>query len=200
MSTFLDSQVDPAIVGRARKGDMKAHEVLYRTYSVPVYTLARRMLQQDAMADEILQETFVEVLSKISAFKGEAPVGAWIRRIAVNKCLMQLRSAWHQRGEFLDDRPGGPDALAAERGAWSDSERLGSQMDLEQALARLHPRSRAVVWLYDVEGYTHAEIAQLMGQTVSFSKSQLSRAHERLQQLLQQENGPEPCMQVSNSY
>ena len=82
----------------------------------------------------------------------------------------------------------------------SDSERLGSQMDLEQALARLHPRSRAVVWLYDVEGYTHAEIAQLMGQTVSFSKSQLSRAHERLQQLLQQENGPEPCMQVSNSY
>lgn len=200
MSTFLDSHVDPAIVARARKGDLKAHEILYRTYGAPVYSLARRMMQQEAAAEEILQETFVEVLANISGFKGEAPVGAWIRRIAVNKCLMQLRSAWHRHGESLDGRPGWADAMDADPGGLPESERLGSQMDLEQALAQLPSTSRAVVWLYDVEGYTHPEIAEMMGKSVSFSKSQLSRAHERLQGLLGQQQESGSCMQVSNNF
>ena len=53
-------------------------------------------------------------------------------------------------------------------------------MDLESALQRLPETSRAVVWLHDVEGYTHEDIAEMMGKTVSFSKSQLARAHLRL--------------------
>jgi RNA polymerase sigma-70 factor (ECF subfamily) len=58
------------------------------------------------------------------------------------------------------------------------------RMDLEAALERLPERSRAVVWLHDVEGYTHEEIAELMGMTTSFSKSQLARAHDRLRRWL----------------
>ena len=54
--------------------------------------------------------------------------------------------------------------------------------------------SRTVVWLYDVEGYTHKEIGALMGKTTSFSKSQLARAHKRLRELLDDRNGQEPCM------
>jgi RNA polymerase sigma-70 factor (ECF subfamily) len=54
------------------------------------------------------------------------------------------------------------------------------RMDLEAALDRLSPTSRAVVWLHDVEGYTHEEIAGMKDRTVSFSKSQLARAHARL--------------------
>ena len=60
-------------------------------------------------------------------------------------------------------------------------------MDLDAALGDLPPVSRAVVWLHDVEGYTHKEIAGLMGKTESFSKSQLSRAYQRLRPLLDAE-------------
>ncbi len=61
------------------------------------------------------------------------------------------------------------------------------RMDLEAALERLPDVSRAVVWLHDVEGYTHAEIGEMMGKTTSFSKSQLARAHERLRRWLGEE-------------
>jgi RNA polymerase sigma-70 factor (ECF subfamily) len=60
-------------------------------------------------------------------------------------------------------------------------------MDLEAALARLGDTARAVVWLHDVEGFTHEEIAGQMGKTVSFSKSQLARAHQRLRLWLGEE-------------
>jgi RNA polymerase sigma-70 factor (ECF subfamily) len=68
--------------------------------------------------------------------------------------------------------------------------------DLAAAFAELKPLSRSVVWLHDVEGYTHDEIAQLMGKTKSFSKSQLARAHERLRALLDEpssQNGHDIC-------
>jgi RNA polymerase sigma-70 factor (ECF subfamily) len=74
-------------------------------------------------------------------------------------------------------------------------------VDLEKALASLSPVSRAVVWLHDVEGYTHNEIGRLMGKSGSFSKSQLARAHLRLQVLLESSKGyAQPCMQLSNNY
>jgi RNA polymerase sigma factor (sigma-70 family) len=63
------------------------------------------------------------------------------------------------------------------------------RMDLEAALERLSETSRAVIWLHDVEGYTHDEIAQMMGKTPSFSKSQLARAHQRLRRWLGEEVG-----------
>ena len=68
-------------------------------------------------------------------------------------------------------------------------------------MARLEPISRAVVWLHDVEGYTHAEIGRLLGKSSSFSKSQLARTHRRLQALLDNnEECIQPCMQLSNNY
>jgi RNA polymerase sigma-70 factor (ECF subfamily) len=69
------------------------------------------------------------------------------------------------------------------------SEKPEQAIDLDAALAALPPVSRAVVWLHDVEGFTHKEIATLMGRTESFSKSQLSRAYQRLRPMLQSENG-----------
>jgi RNA polymerase sigma-70 factor (ECF subfamily) len=71
--------------------------------------------------------------------------------------------------------------------------------DLERALASLPALSRTVVWLHDVEGYTHAEIGRLLGYTTSFSKSQLARAHLRLRELLDPPDESLPCMPVSTN-
>jgi len=182
MSRFADIDMDPAIVRRAAGGDPKAHEIIYRAYCSPVYSLCLRLTRDPAQAEDLLQETFIEVIRSIGAFRGEAALGSWIRRIAVTKALMFLRSAWHSRGQGLDDNwddvtPGRADGLGVTR--YPDE-----AMDLDAALANLPPVSRTVVWLHDVEGYTHGEIGQLLGRTASFSKSQLSRAYQRLRPLL----------------
>lgn len=201
MAIFSDAAVDPLILARARRGDIKAHEILYRTYGRAVYTLARRLVFEDAIADDILQETFVEVISKIDGFRGNGSFAGWLRRIAVNKCLMHLRSAWHRRSQPLDLHGEiAPEPAEIHRSGNPAPETVQQQLVLDAALAKLPAKARAVVWLHDVEGYTHGEIGQMMGKTASFSKSQLARAHEKLRDLLTIADENESCMQISNSY
>ncbi len=183
--------VDPTIVAGAQRGDRAAHARLFEVYSPMVYTVARRILISPALAEDALQGTFVEVLRKIQTYRGDANVGFWIKRIAVNKCLMHLRSSWISRRVDIEV----PDIPCPRSGG----EQADRQIALEAALAKISPTARAVVWLHDVEGYTHKEIARLMGRTTSFSKSQLARAHERLRGYLEGdsiEDGSEICTPV----
>ncbi|NIV18195.1 MAG: hypothetical protein GWN47_07215, partial [Woeseiaceae bacterium] len=79
MSKFADIRIDPAIVRRAARGDAKAHEIIYRAYSAAVYSVCLRFTRIPAQAEDLLQETFMEVIRSIGNFRGEAPLGAWIR-------------------------------------------------------------------------------------------------------------------------
>jgi len=178
-------QIDPAIVRRAARGDAKAHEIIYRAFSAPVYSVCLRFTRVPAHAEDLLQDTFMEVIRSVPKFRGEAPLGMWIRRIAISKALMFLRSAWHSRGQSLDDD--WEEMTFENRGLPLNSARQDQAMDLEVALANLPEVSRTVVWLHDVEGFTHKEIADFMGKTESFSKSQLSRAYQRLRPMLDAE-------------
>jgi RNA polymerase sigma-70 factor (ECF subfamily) len=184
MSKFADIEIDPGIVKRAARGDVRAHEILYRAYGSSVYSICLRFTRVPAHAEDLTQETFVEVIRSIRRFRNEAPIGIWIRRIAVSKALMFLRSAWHSRGQSLDDE--WEDAVT-DRADIGAAGRSDEAIDLDAALASLPAVSRAVVWLHDVEGFTHREIAELMGKTESFSKSQLSRAYQRLRPMLEAE-------------
>jgi RNA polymerase sigma factor (sigma-70 family) len=182
MSKFTDIQIASDIVKRATRGDARAHEIIYRAFSPLVYSICLRFTRVPANAEDLLQDTFVEVIRSIAAFRGEAPFGCWIRRIAVTKALMFLRSAWHSRGQSLDD-----DFEEVMAGGTESHGILGHPehaIDFDAALANLSSVSRTVVWLHDVEGFTHKEIAGLMGKSESFSKSQLSRAYQRLRHLL----------------
>lgn len=181
-SKFTDIDLQPEIIDRAARGDVKAHEIIYRSYATPVYSICLRFTRVPAQAEDLLQETFIEVMRSIGGFRGEAPLGAWIRRIAVSKALMFLRSAWHSRGRSLDDE--WDQSLTTDRDRQSMAARSESAMDLDAALGQLAPVARTVVWLHDVEGYTHREIGDLMGKTESFSKSQLARAYRHLRPLL----------------
>ncbi len=196
MAGFTDVRPDPAIIRRAQRGDMKAHEVLYASYSRPVYTLACRILERPALADEVLQDTAIEVIRKLNGVREPESFPGWVKRIAVNKCLSHLRSPWHKRGTPLERADGtrGVEPVAVDHAAGVEA-----RTDLEAALAELTPTARTVLWLYDVEGYTHAEIGQLMGKTTSFSKSQLARAHRRLREMLGDARGAEPCTHTSNN-
>ena len=112
------------------RGDRAAHAELYAAFAGPVFTLARRMLASKALAEDVLQETFVEVLCKIAGFRGEAEVGTWIKRIAINKCLMHVRSSWVSRRGPEGDEP------AAEHRSGA----LDQQLALERALDQVARR------------------------------------------------------------
>ncbi|MGB5492052.1 MAG: RNA polymerase sigma factor [Woeseiaceae bacterium] len=183
MSKFADIKIDPSIVKRAARGDARAHEIIYRSFATPVYSICLRFTKVPAHAEDLVQETFIEVMRSIARFRGEAALGSWIRRIAVTKALMFLRSAWTKRGQSLADD--WQDVTEGDVQAHGVSGHPDDAMDLDAALANLSDVARAVVWLHDVEGFTHKEIAGLMGKTESFSKSQLSRAYMRLRPMLE---------------
>jgi len=185
MARFTDILLDDSTVDAAREGRAEALEAVYAACAGAVYTLIRRMVGRQAVAEDLLQETFADVLQHIGGFEGRAPLAMWIRSIAVRRSLMYLRSPWHRSLEWLELRPEVLPAVA------SEETRLAAGGDLEHALAALPALARAVVWLHDVEGYTHAEIAAGLGRSVSFSKSQLSRAHARLRLAL--EPATQPC-------
>jgi RNA polymerase sigma-70 factor (ECF subfamily) len=180
MPRIADLSIPESIAAAARQGDARALEAVYRATAGPIYTLLRRLVRRPAIAEELLQETFVDVLEHIGAFEGRCPLAAWIRSIAVNRALMYLRSPWHRSLEWLDADPGRLEGLTSE----SPATAIGAEPGLDRALMRLPALARAVVWLHDVEGYTHAEIGTALGRTPSFSKTQLARAHARLRDLL----------------
>ena len=155
MESYLLADAE-SVVARARQGDETALEALYRAFEVPVYNLARRICRTKEDAEDVLQETFFEVCRSIGRYREEGSLWGWIRTIAASKALMRLR-----------------------RNKYRDTDELHDEL-----VGRLPEVSRAVVWLHDVEGYTHDEIAGMMGKTPSFSKSQLARAHARLRRWL----------------
>ena len=183
MTRICDIALPEAVVRSARAGDAAALEAVYSATAGPVFTLLRRLVRRPAIAEELLQETFVDVLEHIGAYEGRCPLPAWIRAIAVNRALMYLRSPWHRGLEWLDKDPGGADRLPGS----AQDPHAPLDAGLERALMKLPALSRAVVWLHDVEGLTHADIGFALGRTPSFSKSQLSRAHRRLRELLGRE-------------
>ena len=191
MSKFADIQIDPAIVKRAARGDARAHEIIYRAFAAPVYSLCLRFTKIPAQAEDLVQETFIEIMRSIPKFRGEAALGSWIRRIAVSKALMHLRSAWTARSQALADD--WHEVTPGDVSSHGVPAKPDEALDLDMALANLPETSRAVVWLHDVEGFTHKEIAALMGRSESFSKSQLSRAYQRLRPMLTVPEKDEQC-------
>jgi RNA polymerase sigma-70 factor (ECF subfamily) len=196
MSAFLDSDLPPDTVPRALAGAADAQEAIYRAFELPVRTLTRRLVPRAAQAEDLAQDVFVEVLQSLGQFDGRGSFAGWVRTITVRVCLMHLRSPWHRGVRWME---GLTPAESAAVPAGVAAAASGQLMDVERALARLGDTARAVVWLHDVEGYTHAEIGALLGGTASFSKSQLARAHLRLRELLEPDGVETSCMPVSTN-
>ncbi len=179
-------EVPASLLARARAGDRAAFEQLYRWFERPVFALALRICGSRNEADEVVQETMLKVLSSINRFRGDggSPFWGWLRQIAVNEALMQLRRDRRLASEvdgidtdaFVEDQSPPPPAAA-------------DAALLQRALGELPPTTRSVLWLYHAEGYTHEEIATAMQRSLSFSKSQLARGTRRLRDLLQAPHG-----------
>jgi len=156
-------------VERAAVGDHGAFERLYRGHVGRVYSLAVRMAGAHE-ADDLVQEIFIRAWSKLGTFRGEAQFGTWLHRLAVNH-ILRRRATWTRREEGRVPWEGVFARLVAPR-----RRSPADVVDLERALERLPSRARHVFVLYDVEGWSHDEVADALGITVGTSKSQLHRA------------------------
>jgi RNA polymerase sigma factor (sigma-70 family) len=178
---------------RACAGEEAAREAIYTALAPATFGLIRRLIGQRGAAEDVFQDTMMTFYERLSDFREEAPLGAWLRQIALSRCFMYLRSPWRRAQLRL--------TTAAEVAASGDRALVTAgivpeALDLERALATLTPTARAVVWMYEVEGYSHAEIAQAFGRTVSFSKSQLARAHARLRGWYEPQEARQPCTPI----
>jgi RNA polymerase sigma factor (sigma-70 family) len=199
MTRLLDIQLSEEERQAVLARDEAARERLYRQLAGPVFQLIGRLVPLKAAREDVFQDTMLAVYEHLPRFRGEAPFGAWVRRIAVNRSFMYLRSPWQRARFWLSetDAPGSADS-AGEPQTEEALRRLaavpgdsGAACDVQRLLAQLAPTARAVVWLYEVEGWSHAEIAASSGRSISFSKSQLARAHARLRLLAQ--GAATPC-------
>lgn len=166
------------LVHRAQRGEASAFEQIYRRFERPVFTLALRLTGQREEAQDVLQDTMFKLFDRIGEFRGDCPFWGWLRQIAVNEALMRLRK--RSRQPFADDS----DEVELEAHDVLLPPAAADAALLAQALGKLPDATRSVIWLYHAEGYTHDEIAALMGKTASFSKSQLARGTRRLRDLL----------------
>jgi len=174
MQRLAEIQVPADELRAARAGDAAARSSLFERVAPATLGIIRRLVAQKAMAEDLLQDTLIAMFEHLDDYRGEAPFGVWVRSIAVSRCLMAFRSPWHRARVALESWT---------EETWSGPEvenRTSDLIDLDRALAQLSPVTRAVVWLYDVEGWSHEEIAKAFDRTLSFSKSQLARGHARL--------------------
>jgi len=167
-------------VEQARDGDVRAFEQLYRSNSGRIYAVCWRICGGDAsLAEDMVQESFVRAWNKLHLFRGESSFATWMHRLAVNVALSDRRIRLRRvsRETAWDE---GIERTAM--GAADVSQSLRS--DLEQAISQLPERARTVLILYDVEGYRHAEIAEMTGMAVGSSKAQLHRARKLVREEL----------------
>ncbi len=167
------------LVARAQQGDRAAFAALVRAHQDEVYSLARRLVGDPHLAADVAQETLVRAWRALPRFRGEAQLSTWLHRITVNTAWTQRDRARRHAAIPLDDyretpAPPGPDDPATAGELLELRGRLGTALD------RLPEGHRQVVVMKDVYGWSHNEIAEVMGISVTAAKVRLHRARARL--------------------
>jgi|CXWL01.1.fsa_nt_gi RNA polymerase sigma-70 factor (ECF subfamily) len=184
------------LVRRAQAGDTAAFEALYRRHVGRVHALCRRLVGDPGWAEELVQDVFVLVWSRLPGFRGDSELGTWLHRLAINAVLSARRArSRHDRhlvtfaelvaDDLADQDTGAGEPWAGHLPATAGGNRAPAvTVDLERAIAALPPGARAVFVLADVEGHGHAEIAALLNIAAGTSKAQLHRARLLLRKAL----------------
>ncbi|HEY5611514.1 MAG TPA: sigma-70 family RNA polymerase sigma factor [Thermoanaerobaculia bacterium] len=189
--TFSESD-ESALVARLRAGDESAYETLVRTSTAPLLRTARRILRSEEDAREALQETFLAVWKSIGKFQSQSRLTTWLHRIAINACLMRLRSRNRvpevddiekYLPRFLEDGHQIESSVA-----WESPESMLQESELRafvrRSIDQLPDSYRIVLLLRDIEELSTEETAEVLGITRVAVKVRLHRARQALRTLL----------------
>ncbi len=188
MSASEDKTGEPTdyeLAQRSAAGDMEAFEELYRRHFRRVYALCLRMLGNPTEAEDLTQETFIQLYNKIGSFRGDSQFTTWLHRMTVNQVLMHFRRK-KSRPEFTTTE--GETPVQIVRGTENPKAMpVVDRIALENSISQLPPGYRSVFVLHDVEGYDHGEIAGMLGISVGTSKSQLHKARLKMRNLIREQ-------------
>jgi RNA polymerase sigma-70 factor (ECF subfamily) len=142
------------LAARCQAGDVEAFETVYRQHAARLYTLACRMAGSPEDGEDLLQEIFLQAYRKLGSFKGDAALGTWLYRLALNHCLDFVRSRQAKMNKLTE-------TLDAEASFEPTARRETpiARLDLERAVERLPEGCREAFVLHDVEGFDHKEVA-----------------------------------------
>lgn len=168
------------IIEKCKKGNRQAQFELYRLYSKAMYNVCLRMVTNEQDAEDLLQNSFVDVFTKLHSFRYQSAIGAWIKRIVINNCINYLKKN-RLYIEELDDRHS--DTILDRGVSKSDPPSL-SVDKVKLAMGHLPEGYRVVFSLYLFEGYDHKEIASILDISEATSKSQYSRAKKKLREII----------------
>ena len=162
------------LIAALKRGDSRAHKVVYERFAGKMLAICTRYCANRADAEEVMLDGFMRVFEKVGQFREDGSFEGWVRRVMVTESLMFLRKNKQWRQEIsIDDVPVEPDY------EWADT--AICENDLLRMVNQLPDGYRTVFNLYAIEGYAHAEIAEMLGISEGTSKSQLSRARTMLQ-------------------
>lgn len=180
------------LISRLRAGDSEAFDELVRSTGGRVLAVCRRMLGQEEDASDAVQETFLSAFKAIESFDGRSQITTWLHRIAVNVCLMRIRTRRRRHEQSIE--PLLPQFLAdghqsIPSRSWKPSgengiERADARAVVREKIAELPEGYRVVLMLRDVEELSTEETAQALGMTVNGVKTRLHRARQALRELL----------------
>jgi RNA polymerase sigma factor (sigma-70 family) len=172
------------LIKRCLKGDRFAQELLYRRFAAKMYAVCMRYLKQPAESEDVLQESFIKIFQSLKDYRGDGSFEGWVRRIVINTTINHIRrnlvAYADTEDKYLENTI--PEGYSIEADL--------SAQELLQLIHELPEGYRIVFNLYAIEGFTHAEIADMLGISVNTSKSQLSRARASLQKRLTKEMIP----------
>lgn len=165
------------LVEQCRKGSRKAQFELYKIFHRQMYNASLRIVQDTQEAEDVMQESFITAFEKLDTYRGEVPVGAWIKRIVVNRSLdaLRKRKVVFEDADEIQDEP------------VDENEEFNAPVSIDEVkncIEQLPDNYRTVLSLYLLEGYDHEEISEILGITNSTSRSQFARAKKKLQELI----------------
>jgi RNA polymerase sigma-70 factor, ECF subfamily len=177
-----DAERDDALLDRlARTGDARAFDILYRRHTQALYATAVRITRDAEAAADIVHDTWVRAVESLHRFENRSAVRTWLTGILIN---CQRERERERRRDRTEEDLAVDDVLDPTSASPLDAAQF-DRLDLEAAIAALSPRFRQVLVLHDIEGFTHEEIASMLGLVPGTSKSQLARARRRVREMLE---------------
>ena len=169
---------DEMLVEACRKGNRKAQKQVFDSLAPKMMAVCLRYVGDTVVAEDLLQEGFITLFSKLDSFSGAGSFEGWARKIFVNTALMYLRrtDALKLSDDISEARSlSSPEATPVQEIGYKELMRL---------ISSLPPDARTVFNMYVIEGYSHKEIAEELGMTEATSRSKLQRARLRLQEMI----------------
>ncbi len=166
------------LIERAKENDREAQFDLYKKYNAAMYNAALRITRNTALAEDVIQEAFLNAFQSLAYYRGEASFGSWLKRIVINKAISLSKK--ESRLELSEEKP------SLEEEEIVEDSVVYNVGNVKMAMNNLPDGFRTVLTLYLFEGYDHKEISEILNISESTSKTQYKRAKDKLRILLKE--------------